>query len=197
MSESVLGKAQERIDGRLKVTGKAVYSADPAIENLAYGYLVRSTMARAEIRSMDVAAAAGSPGVLAVFTPFSPLKLYEPIDRPEGGNPGELVPPLQSKEVLYYGQAIGLVVAESFEEARDAAGLIGVEYEKQLSVLGLEANLDKAFAPDRSGCARLEPPRQDRPGARSNVYLGGTSPSPDSDGCSRSGPGRNAAGGQT
>ena len=98
---------------------------------------------------MDVAAAAGSPGVLAVFTPFSPLKLYEPVDRPEGGNPGELVPPLQSKEVLYYGQAIGLVVAESFEEARDAAGLISVEYERQLPVLGLEANLDKAFAPER------------------------------------------------
>jgi len=149
MSESVLGIAQERIDGPLKVTGKAMYSADPAIENLAYGYLLQSTMARGQIRSMDVAAAAGSPGVLAVFTPFNPLKLYEPVDRPEGGNPGELVPPLQSKEVLYYGQAIGFVVAESFQAARDAAGLIGVEYEGQRPVLGLEANLDKAFSPER------------------------------------------------
>jgi xanthine dehydrogenase YagR molybdenum-binding subunit len=149
MSESVIGKAQERIDGRLKVTGRAMYSADPAIENLAYGYLVQSTTSRGHIRSMDVAAAAGSPGVLAIFTPFNPLKLYDPVDRPEGGNPGELVPPLQSKEILYYGQAIGLVVAESFEEARDATRIISVEYEKQVSVLGLEANLDKAYAPER------------------------------------------------
>jgi xanthine dehydrogenase YagR molybdenum-binding subunit len=145
MNESVLGKAQDRIDGRLKVTGKASYSADPVIENIAYGYLLQSTTARGRIRSVEVTAAEGSPGVLAIFTPFNSLKLYDPVDRQEGGNPGELIPPLQSNEVLYYGQTIGLVVAESFEEARDAARLIGVEYEKRPPVLGLEANLDKAY----------------------------------------------------
>ncbi|MGA8655830.1 MAG: xanthine dehydrogenase family protein molybdopterin-binding subunit [Chthoniobacterales bacterium] len=149
MNESVLGKAQDRIDGRLKVTGRASYSADPIIENIAYGYLIQSTIARGRIRSIDVTAAEGSPGVLAIFTPFNSLKLYDPVGRQEGGNPGELIPPLQSNEVLYYGQTIGLVVAESFEEARDAARLIGVEYEKRPPVLGLEANLDKAYAPDR------------------------------------------------
>lgn len=148
MNEPVFGKEQDRIDGRLKVTGRAMYSADPAIENLAHGYLLKSAIARGSIRAMDVAAAEGSPGVIAIFTPFHPLKLYDPVDRPEGGNPGELVPPLQSKQVRYYGQTIGLVVAESFEEARDAAGLINVEYEKRPPVLGLEANLDKAYAPE-------------------------------------------------
>ena len=54
MSKDVLGKPHDRLEGRLKVTGALRYSGDRRIENMAYGYLVTSTIARGEIRSMDV-----------------------------------------------------------------------------------------------------------------------------------------------
>src|SRR5439155_394443 len=73
---SPIGQAVSRVDGRLKVTGAAVYAADNHPDNLAYGYLLTSTVAKGTITGMDTAAALASPGVLAVYTPFNPLKLF-------------------------------------------------------------------------------------------------------------------------
>ncbi|WP_181019420.1 xanthine dehydrogenase family protein molybdopterin-binding subunit [Nonomuraea typhae] len=114
-----------REDGPLKVTGRARYAADHTPARLAHGYLLTSTVAKGTILAMDVPAEA--PGVLAVYSPFNPLKLH-PYAREENA---ELTPPIQSPEIRYHGQAIGLVVAETFEQARDAAARVRVRYDTQ------------------------------------------------------------------
>ena len=127
MSEEVLGKAHDRLDGPLKVTGALRYSGDQQPANLAYGFLLTSTVARGEIRMMDVSEAEKAPGVVAIYTPFNSLKLYHGLTQAEGANSGEIDPPLQNNKIRYYGQIIGLIVAESFEQARDAAALVKVD----------------------------------------------------------------------
>jgi xanthine dehydrogenase YagR molybdenum-binding subunit len=128
MSTQVLGKSWDRVDGKLKVTGRALYAGDHPIKDLAYGFLVRSTIAKGMIRAMDVSQAEKSQGVLAIYTPFNPLKLYAPLEYAEGAVSGDGFPPLQDKKVQYYGQIIGLVVADSFEQARDGAALVTAVY---------------------------------------------------------------------
>ncbi|HEV2782234.1 MAG TPA: xanthine dehydrogenase family protein molybdopterin-binding subunit [Actinophytocola sp.] len=125
MSGSPIGQPVDRVDGRIKVTGAARYAADHNVDQLAHGYLVTSTIARGTIAGMGTDAALRAPGVLAVYTPFNPLPLFTyPSEQND-----EVHPPLQTTEVRYYGQAIGLVVAETFEQARDAAALIDTRYD--------------------------------------------------------------------
>ncbi|GAA5153600.1 xanthine dehydrogenase family protein molybdopterin-binding subunit [Pseudonocardia eucalypti] len=130
----------DRLDAPLKVTGRARYGADHNFPGMAYGYLVLSTIAHGEIAAMDVASARNSPGVIGVYTPFEPLELRTP------NSPifGETWVPLQDKEVTYYGQPIGFVVAETFEQARDAAMLVRVAYHERFAPTSLLDNLDSA-----------------------------------------------------
>jgi xanthine dehydrogenase YagR molybdenum-binding subunit len=148
MEKTFSTKSVDRVDGKLKVTGRALYPADHAVPNVCYGYLLQSSIAKGRIQSMDVAAAQNSPGVLAVFTPFNPLKMYAPLTgSDEGAASGDFLPLLQNPTVSYFGQTIGLVVAESFEAARDAARLVKTVYQAQPAVVDLQAGLDKAYAP--------------------------------------------------
>ncbi|MDT7782310.1 MAG: xanthine dehydrogenase YagR molybdenum-binding subunit [Pseudonocardiales bacterium] len=123
----MIGRSVDRVDGRIKVTGAAPYAADTKIPSLTYGFLVTSTIGRGQITSMDTSAALASPGVLAVYTPFNPLKLFAYVQEQND----ERFPPLQDKEVRFFGQAVGFVVAETYEQARDAAGLITATYQQQ------------------------------------------------------------------
>ena len=131
----------------MKVTGALRYSGDRPIENIAYGYLVTSTVAQGKIQAMDVSEAENSPGVVAVYTPFNSLKLYDGLTQAEGANSGEINPPLQNAKNCYYGQIIALVVADSFEQARDAAARVKVEYQEEQPVASWEAGLPHAFPP--------------------------------------------------
>ncbi|MEO3819061.1 xanthine dehydrogenase family protein molybdopterin-binding subunit [Plantactinospora sp. B24E8] len=133
-----------RVDGRLKVTGGARYAADQPVAAVAHGYLVLSTVARGTIRSMDVSAAERAPGVLAVFTPFRALELRG------SGNPfsvGHSWLPLQNTEVHYHGQAIGVVIAETFEQARDAAALVRTNYDVRPPAASLPGGIPDATDP--------------------------------------------------
>ncbi len=123
----MIGRPTDRVDGRIKVTGAAVYAADTKVPGLTYGYLVGSTIGRGVITGMDTTAALASPGVIAVYTPFNPLKLFAYVQEQND----ERLPPLQDKEVRFYGQTIGFVVAETWEQARDAAGLVTATYQQQ------------------------------------------------------------------
>jgi xanthine dehydrogenase YagR molybdenum-binding subunit len=84
MSAKVIGQAKDRVDGKLKVTGRATYPSDLQVEKLDYGYLLTSAVAKGSIQSMDTSVAERSPGVMAVYTPFNPLKLYHGLDSSEG-----------------------------------------------------------------------------------------------------------------
>ncbi|TCO55101.1 xanthine dehydrogenase family protein molybdopterin-binding subunit [Actinocrispum wychmicini] len=120
----MIGQPADRVDGRLKVIGSALYAADNQLDRLAYGYVVTSTVARGTVTSMQVP---DSPGVLAVYSVYNTLKLFAYTQAQND----ETRPPLQDTTVRYYGQMIGLVVAETFEQARDAAALIRVTYQEQ------------------------------------------------------------------
>jgi xanthine dehydrogenase YagR molybdenum-binding subunit len=151
MTTDLIGKPIDRVDGRMKVTGRATYSGDRHPDRLLYGYLLTSTVANGSIRTMDVAEAGNSAGVVAIYTPFNPLKLYRPLGRADGANSGEVFAPLQDTRVQNYGQITGLVVAESFEQARDAAFLVKTQYDLQEPVASWEEGLAKAFAPNGVG----------------------------------------------
>ena len=148
MTTKIIGKPQDRVDGKLKVTGRAMYAGDRRMENLAYGYLLTSTVAKGSIRAMDTGAAERMRGVLAVYSPFNPLKLYHGLESSEGASSGEIQPPLQDARILNYGQIIGLVVAESFEQARDAAALVTTQYDEDNPVASWETGMQKAFTPE-------------------------------------------------
>jgi xanthine dehydrogenase YagR molybdenum-binding subunit len=148
MSANVIGKPQDRVDGKLKVTGAAIYPGDRKVEGLAHGFLLVSTVARGSIRSMDTASAENAPGVIRIFSPFNPLKLYGGLERSEGASSGEIFPPLQDKKILNYGQIIGIIVAESFEQARDAASLVKVQYDTEAPIVSWEAGLKNAISPE-------------------------------------------------
>jgi xanthine dehydrogenase YagR molybdenum-binding subunit len=136
-----------RVEGPLKVTGRAKYGDDHNQPGMVYGYIVLSTVANGELRSMDTTAAKAGPGVLGVYSPFDPLEL-----RPSK-NPmfGETWVPLQDKDVSYYGQPIGIVVADTFEHARDAALTITVAYDEKPALTSLADGIATA---EEAGPAR-------------------------------------------
>jgi xanthine dehydrogenase YagR molybdenum-binding subunit len=149
---NMVSQSVDRVDGKLKVTGRARYSGDHSLPDLCYGYLLQSSIAKGKIESMDVIAAQNSPGILAVYTPFNALKIYSPAQAgEEGAISGDVIPLLQDPTVDYFGQTIGLVVAETFEQARDAARLVKTEYQTQPAIVELQAGLGEAYAPKSVG----------------------------------------------
>ena len=118
-----IGAPINRIDGIAKVTGKATYATDYPVKNLAHAVLFKSTIAAGTIRNIDTAEAEKAPGVLAVITHKNAPKL-----KVDGGIRGGAL--LQSPEINFYGEHIGIVVAETFEQARYASHLIKVDYQK-------------------------------------------------------------------
>lgn len=136
----LVGTPINRIDGILKVTGKADYSTDHPVKNLAYAVLFKSTIAAGKILTIDTTAAEKAPGVLAVITHKNAPKLNV-----NGGLRGGAL--LQSPEIEFYGQHIGLVVAETFEQARYATHLINVEYEKSTPKVDFDKLAKEAVLP--------------------------------------------------
>ncbi|MFE2640661.1 xanthine dehydrogenase family protein molybdopterin-binding subunit [Streptomyces scopuliridis] len=146
MTSKILGGETDRVDGPAKVTGRAQYASDHNMPGMAYGYVVLSTIGRGRIREMDTEAALRAPGVAAVYTPFSTFKLYAPLP----GYP-ENFSPLQDRTVRYRGQIIALVMAESFEQARDAAALVVTHYDSEDPNVSLAAGSPGISAPGRPG----------------------------------------------
>jgi xanthine dehydrogenase YagR molybdenum-binding subunit len=118
----VVGKPADRIDGPRKVTGTApyAYERNDVAPNAAYGYMVGSAIAKGTINRIDTAAAKAAPGVLAVVTT---LDVAKPIKG--GQNTATL---FGGAKVQHYHQAVAIVVAETFEQARAAANLVRVDY---------------------------------------------------------------------
>ncbi|GAB3800435.1 xanthine dehydrogenase family protein molybdopterin-binding subunit [Spirosoma humi] len=133
----VTGTPVSRIDGILKVTGKADYSTDHPVKNVAYAVLFKSTIAAGSIASIDVTEAEKAPGVLTILTHMNAPKLNV-----KGGLRGGAL--LQSPTIEFYGQHIGLVVAETFEQARHASHLVKVNYTKSTPVIDFEKVASRA-----------------------------------------------------
>jgi xanthine dehydrogenase YagR molybdenum-binding subunit len=118
----VIGHSHDRIDGKFKTTGTAPYAYEHhgAVPNQAYGYVVGSAIATGRITHIDLAAAKAAPGVLAIVTADNAGKLTK-----GSFNTANL---LGGPEIQHYHQAIALVVAETFEQARAAASMVRVDY---------------------------------------------------------------------
>ncbi len=138
--------APNRVDGILKVTGKAKYIAEWRFPQMAYGYLVHSTIAKGKIRAIDTSEAEKQAGVVKVLTHLNTPK-FAKADNDKTHRP------LHNADILFSGQAIGVVVADTFEQARYAASLVKIEYDKETPNTDVRKLLDKAIAgrprPDR------------------------------------------------
>jgi xanthine dehydrogenase YagR molybdenum-binding subunit len=121
----LIGKPAVRIDGPAKVTGQARYPADEPLQNPAFAYLVTSAIARGRVRSVDLTAARATPGVLDILTHENAGGQIKPPNGPDGG---PTTTTLESDRVWHDGQIVALVVADSFEAAREAAHKVVVDY---------------------------------------------------------------------
>src|SRR3954454_14144773 len=159
-ASTYVGRPIDRIDGRLKVTGAARYAAEFEVPGIAHAVLVQSTIARGRVIALDASAAESAPGVLTVMTfknsPAMPLPSVPPA--------GTSVP-LLSGEILHSGQNIAVVVAETLEQAQDAAALIDIEYSTQPPDAEMERLLDRGFVPNTA----IRPGRSQRGDFKGNV----------------------------
>src|ERR1700734_3735517 len=147
-AQGVVGKPLDRVDGRLKVTGGARYAYEveqgPAT---AYGYVVEASIGKGQIKSIDTGPAERAPGVILVLT-------YRNAPGQGSGDHHVAHPVLTSPEVLYYGLPVAFVVAETFEQARAAAYLVRVNYERSPGRFALRSGLGQARAPH----SQIRPP---------------------------------------
>ena len=128
-SPAGLGQPVPRYDARAKVTGSALYASDVALPDVAYAYLVTSAIAKGRIRSFDLREARALPGVLDILTHETIGDAIRPVKfMTEGGPASNSVVPLGSADIAYAGQTIAVVLAESYEVARDAAHRVVVDY---------------------------------------------------------------------
>jgi len=158
-ANSPLGKPLDRVDGPLKVTGKACYAAEAEVPGLLYGAVVSSRIARGRVTRIDAAAAEALPGVRLVLTHQNrpPVASYDKPYEDDDAAEGSPFRPLYNDRVLYSGQPLALVVAETQALARHAASLVRVEYEVEAHQTDLQAVRDQAHdAP-----AELPEPRGD------------------------------------
>lgn len=134
----ISGTSVPRLDAVAKVTGRAKYAIDLAVPGTAHGVAVRSDRAHARIVSVDATAAEAAPGVLAVITAAS----VAPLDV-RFGHINRDHPALAVDRVLYHGEPVALVVAETRRAAERAARLVTVGYEDLPAVI----DADEALAP--------------------------------------------------
>jgi xanthine dehydrogenase YagR molybdenum-binding subunit len=125
---NLIGKPAIRIDGRAKVTGRACYPSDEVVANPAWAFLVTSAIARGRIRGFDLTEARAVPGFLDILTHQNVGGDAEKLQPMSGG---DTTPTLESDRIAHDGQIIGIVVADSFEAAREAAHKVRVDYEAE------------------------------------------------------------------
>src|SRR5580692_1712493 len=155
MAQSTLtapvGLPLDRVDGRLKVTGKAPYAYEYAAQGAAlYGVIVTASIAKGRVAAVDVHDAQSAPGVRLVLTkdnapaqhPFGPVDLPDRFAR--------AMPALNNDEVPYFGFPVAFVVADTFEQATAAAAMVHGHYEPQRGAYDLHAAGPAAINPDSS-----------------------------------------------
>jgi len=134
----------ERVDGVDKVTGKAKYTAEHNLPNLAYAVFVTSNIAKGSIKNLDVSKALALPGVLDVIyyanCPAVPGYNSNAAERPKNVSEWRGHKVLYDNKVRFFGQPIALIVADSLENANAAIRFVKPEYEQE----SFETNFDKA-----------------------------------------------------
>ena len=137
----VIGQPTDRIEGPLKTSGQAPYAYEQheAVDNQAYGFMVGSAIAKGRINNIDLEQAKAAPGVLAIVTAANAGKL--------GKGKYNAAHLLAGPEIQHYHQAVALVVAETFEQARAAAQMVKVDYVAAKGEFDLASVRDKGVEP--------------------------------------------------
>ena len=166
---SPIGRDTQRVDGPLKVTGKAQYASDYHFPGLLYGVPVEATIANGKVTKLDTAAAEKLPNVRAIFRRDNIGKIFRSV--PGEGFEGicdERRPPFEDDTIRYYGQYVALAVADTFEAAKAAADTVRVTYatEKPNVETDLKADDEPDVVPTTVGSTpRLQSKRGDAEGA--------------------------------
>jgi xanthine dehydrogenase YagR molybdenum-binding subunit len=161
---SYIGTATSRVDGIAKVTGTAKYAAEFNAPGLAHASLVTSTITKGRIVRIDTGAASRVKGVLTVLTHENRPAMADNDQayKEEVSPDGSPYRPLYDGKIMFNGQPVALVVAETSEIARYAASLVEVEYSKEAFVTDIFGERDKAIpvrAPTDPLEAALAPPK--------------------------------------
>src|SRR5712672_3552000 len=138
----VVGKPLDRVDGPLKVAGGARYAYEMQQQGTLYGFVVEASIGKGKIKSIDTRAAEKAPGIVLILT-------HRNAPAQGTGNHREAHPVLTGPEVTRYGQPVAFVVAESFEQARAAAYLVDVKYDRASGKYALRNNLKEARVPQQ------------------------------------------------
>ncbi|MEU1212905.1 xanthine dehydrogenase family protein molybdopterin-binding subunit [Streptomyces sp. NPDC005790] len=128
---NAVGTAHTRVEGRDKVTGAARYAGEVPFAELAYGWLVLSTITRGRVRSVESAAVLEMPGVLAVLHHGNAPRVDTDYIGMLGMPPDPTIAVFQHDRVPHAGWPVALVVAETSEQAREAAEALVVRYEEE------------------------------------------------------------------
>lgn len=143
----VTGKPLDRVDGRLKVTGAAHYSAEIPLANLSYAVLIGSEIAAGTISELDTSIAENSPGVQAILTHLNAPKFIKLTTFATGGAAAENRLPLTDGTIYHSGQYVGVVIADTFEQATHAASLVRISYEQKQPLTDFESQRQQAVVP--------------------------------------------------
>ncbi|MEU6180100.1 xanthine dehydrogenase family protein molybdopterin-binding subunit [Streptomyces coeruleorubidus] len=126
-----VGTAHTRVEGRDKVTGAARYAAEIPFAELAHGWLVLSTVARGRVRALDTEPVLAMPGVLTVLHHHNAPRIDSDYIGLLGVPPDPSVALFQHDRVVHMGWPVALVVAETSEQAREAAEALVVHYDQE------------------------------------------------------------------
>lgn len=129
---SAIGRSTPRVDGPLKVSGRAQYTSDFNFPGQLYAVPVGATIANGRVVELDTAAAEKMPGVQAIFHRGNIGKIFRSTKDPDfSGITDERRPPFEDDVVRYYGQYVALAVADTFENAKAAADSVRVSYDEK------------------------------------------------------------------
>ncbi|GAA4306050.1 xanthine dehydrogenase family protein molybdopterin-binding subunit [Nibribacter koreensis] len=145
-----VGKPMDRVDGRLKVTGAAKYSAEYQLPNMAHAVLVGSTVAKGRIKSIDTKRAENAPGVLAVLHHLNAPKVPGYVQASHPTEPKPVGQPLRvffDNQVYFNDQPIAVVVADTLERALYAAKLVKAQYDEEKHATDFNKQVKEAVLP--------------------------------------------------
>ena len=151
MSDSIIGRPIDRVDGPRKAAGRAKYPADFEPADLTYAIMLQSSVAHGRVEHIATETASAMPGVLLVMThdnaPALPNGGVLQSEEPEARS----LSLLQNDAVRYNGQPIGVVVAEQFEQAVAAAERVDVSYQQAAAQLDFESAKSMATTAEQEG----------------------------------------------
>lgn len=159
--EGFTGRPLSRIDGPQKVAGQALYAAEYDAPDLLHAAMVSARICKGRITAIDASAALALPGVVAVLThenrPHVAAFRYSYKDTV--GPPGSPFKPLHDDKILFADQPVAVVIAETYEAARDGAGLVKIDYDEAPFETDLDVAKAEAFEPKMPRIAIKRPPK--------------------------------------